>query len=153
MSKITQRPYLFALLVSAVGDRPLGLQASQVAAAARWAKRRHPADPLTLVALGPRASLFSLVAGALETRAVDLPSFALGKGLSQKSEVGERSHRGHALLGQLPAGRIEIELAFQMMHSSLQKRLAVQAAPEADGAKFIAGRESFVGKVSGDFLG
>ena len=31
-SKIAERDYLFALLVAAVGDRPLGLQASQVAA-------------------------------------------------------------------------------------------------------------------------
>ncbi len=70
-SSISQRAYLFALLVSAVGDRPLGLQASQVAAAARWAKRRLPVAPLTVVALGPRASLIGLVAAGLETGAIE----------------------------------------------------------------------------------
>jgi hypothetical protein len=35
-AKIAEKDYLFALLVSATGDRPLGIQASQVTAAARW---------------------------------------------------------------------------------------------------------------------
>ena len=39
-SKITQRDYLYALLVAATGDRPLGIQSSQLAALARWARAR-----------------------------------------------------------------------------------------------------------------
>ena len=35
-SKIAKRDWLFALLISSVGDRPLGIQASQIAAVARW---------------------------------------------------------------------------------------------------------------------
>jgi dienelactone hydrolase len=35
-SKIATRDYLFAMLLSSLGERPLGLQASQIAAAARW---------------------------------------------------------------------------------------------------------------------
>ena len=35
-SKITSRDFLFALLVASVGQRPLGLQAGQLSAAARW---------------------------------------------------------------------------------------------------------------------
>jgi len=69
-SKISQRDFLYALLVAAVGSRPLGLQASQVAAIARWSVARHKTGPLTLVALGPRSSTFSLVAAALETKAI-----------------------------------------------------------------------------------
>jgi len=69
-SKIAQRDWLFAVLVAGVGDRPLGLQASQVAAVARWAASQHPGDPVTLVATGPRSSLFTLVAAALEPKAV-----------------------------------------------------------------------------------
>jgi dienelactone hydrolase len=69
-SAITQRGPLFALLVAGVGDRPLGLQASQVAAAARWASAQDEHRPVTLVALGPRSSLFALVAAALEEKAI-----------------------------------------------------------------------------------
>jgi hypothetical protein len=69
-SRIESRDFLFALLVAAVGDRPLGLQASQVAAAARWSAAEHKTGPVHLVALGPRSSTFALVAAALEERAI-----------------------------------------------------------------------------------
>jgi hypothetical protein len=72
-SKIAQRDFLFALLVSAVGDRPLGIQARQTAAAARWLKS-GPAKangPITVAAHGPRSSLFALAAAALEPDAID----------------------------------------------------------------------------------
>jgi hypothetical protein len=69
-SRIPERDYLFALLVAAVGQRPLGIQASQVAAVARWAAARHPDNPVTVVASGPRSSVFALVAAALEPQAV-----------------------------------------------------------------------------------
>ncbi len=69
-SKIAQRAHLFALLVAGVGDRPLGLQASQVAAVARWAAAGDGNRPVTLVALGPRSSAFALVAAGLEEKAV-----------------------------------------------------------------------------------
>ncbi len=68
-TKVGQRDYLWALLVSAVGERPLGVQASQVAAIARWAREQHKA-PVTLVAHGPRTSLVALVAAALEKDAI-----------------------------------------------------------------------------------
>ena len=53
-----------------MGDRPLGLQASQVAAIARWSLATHKTGPVTLVALGPRSSTFSLVAAGLEEKAI-----------------------------------------------------------------------------------
>jgi dienelactone hydrolase len=69
-SKIAEKDYLFALLVAGVGDRPLGLQASQVAAVARWSLAQHKTGPVTLVALGPRSGTFALVAAALEPSAI-----------------------------------------------------------------------------------
>jgi len=69
-SKIAERDFLFALLVAAVGDRPLGLQASQVAAIARWAAGERNVGPVTVVAVGPRSSTFALVAAALEEKAI-----------------------------------------------------------------------------------
>jgi hypothetical protein len=72
-SKIAQKDHLFALLVAAVGQRPLGIQASQVASTARWIKSRESSkqQPVRVVAMGPRSSLFVLVAAALEPEAID----------------------------------------------------------------------------------
>jgi dienelactone hydrolase len=64
-SKIAVRDYLFAMLIAALGERPLGLQASQVIAAARWTKR-----PVKLIAFGPRTSLIAAVAHALDPAAI-----------------------------------------------------------------------------------
>jgi len=70
-SKITSRDFLFALLVAAVGDRPLGLQASQLAAVARWLQNNRKLGPVTLVAIGEQLSLSALVAAALEQHAIE----------------------------------------------------------------------------------
>jgi hypothetical protein len=69
-SKVESRAYLFALLVSTVGDRPLGVQASQVIAAAKWIKSQGQFDSLTLVTVGPRTSVIGLTAAALDERAI-----------------------------------------------------------------------------------
>jgi hypothetical protein len=64
-SKISKRDFLFALLVSSVGDRPLGIQASQIAAIAKWAN-----TPVSIQAFGPRSSLIAITAAALEKRSI-----------------------------------------------------------------------------------
>ncbi|MGH9631241.1 MAG: alpha/beta hydrolase family protein, partial [Bryobacteraceae bacterium] len=64
-SKISKRDFLFALLVSSVGDRPLGIQASEIAAVARWLK-----TPVSIEAFGPRSSLIATVAAALDRHAI-----------------------------------------------------------------------------------
>lgn len=63
------RSYLWALLTGTVGERPLGLQASQIAAVARWAKETTGAG-MTLVASGPRSTTSALVAAAIERPAI-----------------------------------------------------------------------------------
>jgi len=87
-AKCRQSDWLFALLVAAVGDRALGVQASQVAAAARWASERHGAEPVTLVASGPRSSVLALVAAALESQAIT--AVRLRQPLGSLKEVLER---------------------------------------------------------------
>lgn len=62
---------LYALLVSAVGDRPLAIEAAQLAAAARWSRQARPSHPITLVARGPRSSGVVLVTAAIEPEAID----------------------------------------------------------------------------------
>jgi hypothetical protein len=62
--------YLWALTLATVGDRPLGLQASQVAAVARWLHAEHPGEPVTLCAIGPRSSTVALVSAGLEEQSI-----------------------------------------------------------------------------------
>ncbi len=69
-SKISQMDFLFAFMVATVGRRPLGIQANQIAAIARWS-RSMGADPsVRLIARGPRASTIALVAAAIEPKAI-----------------------------------------------------------------------------------
>jgi hypothetical protein len=69
-SKAPHHDYLFALLVATVGDRSLGIQASQLAAIARWAQSLDKSGPATILAIGPRSSTIALVAAGLEDRAI-----------------------------------------------------------------------------------
>lgn len=64
-SKIATRDFLFSMLIASLGERPLGLQASQVLAAARWAK-----SPVKVIAFGPRTSLIAAVAHGLDPAAI-----------------------------------------------------------------------------------
>lgn len=88
-SKIRQSDWLFALLVATVGDRSLGLQASQLAAVARWSAGRDSGAPVTLVAIGPRSSVFTLVAASLETQAV--AAVEVRQSLGSLKEIIERN--------------------------------------------------------------
>jgi hypothetical protein len=63
-SKIEQRGYLFALLVSSVGARPVGVQADQLQAVTRWANSEFGEPVKQFVAVGPRVGLASLLAAA-----------------------------------------------------------------------------------------
>ena len=70
-SKIAQKGWLWNLFASTVGERPLGLAASQVASVARWASAGSPElGPASIVAVGPNSSLIALVAAGLEPKAI-----------------------------------------------------------------------------------
>src|SRR5262245_27188651 len=69
-SKIKNKDFLFALLVSSVGERPLGIQASQIGAIARWLSTDRRLPEAKLIALGPRTGLIALTAAAIESRAI-----------------------------------------------------------------------------------
>lgn len=64
-----ERPSLYALLISCVGERPVGIQASQLAAIARWAKETH-GESVAVHAVGRQTSLAALIAGALEPSSI-----------------------------------------------------------------------------------
>ncbi|MEQ8790413.1 MAG: hypothetical protein RIC55_29225 [Pirellulaceae bacterium] len=69
-SHIADKDFLFAMLAAAFGERPLGIQASQTAAVARWAKKAFE-QPVTVLAEGPRTGVVALVAGAVEDKAIE----------------------------------------------------------------------------------
>jgi 3-keto-disaccharide hydrolase len=69
-SKIKNKDFLFALFVSSAGERPLGIQASQIGAIARWLSTDRRLPEAKLIAVGPRTSLIALAAAAIETKAI-----------------------------------------------------------------------------------
>jgi dienelactone hydrolase len=70
-SKIAEKGWLWNLFASSVGERPLGLASSQVAAVARWTSASSPEiGPASIVAIGPNSSLIALVAASLEPKAI-----------------------------------------------------------------------------------
>jgi hypothetical protein len=68
-SRVQQKDWLFALMVATVGERPLGVQAGQLAAVAGWAGRKY-GSPVHVAAVGPRLSTVALVAAALEEKSI-----------------------------------------------------------------------------------
>jgi len=60
-----EKDFLWALMLATIGDRPLGLQAGQVLALARWWESEHPGEAVRICGVGPRASTVALVAAAL----------------------------------------------------------------------------------------
>lgn len=67
-AKVAERDYLYALLLSSGGRRPLGIQASEVIAAARWWGAGKGA--VDVEAVGPRSSTIALVAAGLDRGAI-----------------------------------------------------------------------------------
>ncbi len=84
-----ERQYLFALFINCVGERLLGVQASQLAAIARWLKTGRESGSVSICAIGPRSCLIALVAAALEPRAID--KLELHGCLDSLKEVIERN--------------------------------------------------------------
>lgn len=63
--------YLWSLMLATVGDRPLGIQAGQLAAVAQWAAEKFGGkDGVKVVAVGPRTSTIALVAAALNPKLI-----------------------------------------------------------------------------------
>jgi len=74
-------------MLGTVGERPLGIQAGQLAAVARWARAEYKDDAVSLHATGPRSSLATLVAAALEPSIADAD---LGGSFASLKEVLEQ---------------------------------------------------------------
>ena len=97
--------YLQHFLLAAVGKRPIGLQAAQVAAVARWSRQAHPDELVTVVATGPRSSASALTAAALEPLAV--AGTELHGALGSFKELIEQSRSGDEMPGMFCFGLLE----------------------------------------------
>jgi hypothetical protein len=116
-ARLEKRDYLFALLLASVGRRPLGLEASQLAAVARWSQAEHKA-PVTVVAVGPRLSVVALAAAALEEKAIG--ALELHGAWGSLKEVIEQN-RG---VEQMPE-----QFCFGLLEAFDVKQLVALAAP------------------------
>ena len=116
-SKFDSHGYLYALLLATVGERPLGIQAAQLAAAARWFEPAH-SQAATVVAIGPRASLYTLVAAALEPEAI--AGVELHGSLGSLKEIIERN----ATVDQSPEA-----FCFGLLEQFDVRQLAALVAP------------------------
>jgi hypothetical protein len=117
-AKIEQKDYLFALLLATIGERLLGLQASQLAGVARWLEAERHTGPVTVVAVGPRLSIVAMVAAALEEKAI--ASLELQGSLSSLKELLEQNRS----VEQMPE-----MFCFGLLEEFDVKQLAALAAP------------------------
>jgi hypothetical protein len=53
-------------MLSAIGDRPLGIQAAQLAGIARWLRAQAGSQKVRVESTGPRSQVTTLIAVALE---------------------------------------------------------------------------------------
>jgi len=63
-----QPAHLFAEMLAAVGERPLGMEAAQLAGLARWAQEKFTPPQMRLEGSGIRSQVVSLVTSALEPK-------------------------------------------------------------------------------------
>jgi len=121
---IPKRNWLFAILIATVGERPLGVQASQLAAVARWAADRSGGLP-AVTAKGPRSSLIALVSAAIEPEA--FKSLQLHNSFASLKEVIERD---------IDAVRMPEVFCFGLLEKFDIKQLVALVAPRP--VKFVS---------------
>ncbi|MCS7237660.1 MAG: acetylxylan esterase [Thermoguttaceae bacterium] len=81
--------YLWHLLLASVGERTVGLQASEIAAAARWWRSQVGNKPIELIAWGQRSCLAALLAALMDQEAID--ALVLVRPLGSLQEVIENN--------------------------------------------------------------
>ncbi len=105
-SGLGKRAYLFGLLISAVGERPLGIQSGQVSAICRWWIEQNKFRQASLVAIGPRSSLFALVTAALDEVAIS--GVELNGSLGSLKEIIEQNRDVQSAPDQFTFGLLEL---------------------------------------------
>jgi hypothetical protein len=59
------------MMISAAGQRTLGIQVSQLEAVVKWLREKYPAEPIEIAALGRMAGLAALTTAALHPGCCD----------------------------------------------------------------------------------
>jgi hypothetical protein len=119
-SSIDQKAFLFALMVATVGDRPLGLQATQLVAVNIWITSRIKDVPVELVAVGPRSSVTALATAGLSQH--NFSTVTVHDPMGSLKEIVERN----VSFEQMP------ELfCFGLLEQFDVKHLAVLSAPRS----------------------
>ena len=127
--KPAERDYLWALMLATIGDRALGLQAGEVGALARWLNAEPSGEPVTVCAVGPRASIVALVAAGLEEQAIGCV------------ELHESFHSLKEVLTQNRKFEQMPELfCFGLLKAFDIEQLRALAAPRLDAARCRPGR-------------
>lgn len=147
-ASISQKPFLFAFMVATVGHRPLGVQAGQVAAVARWSRRQRPDHPVILDAYGPRTSLIAMVAAAIGNQHVD--SIRLHQSMGSLKECIE----GNQLANQTPElfcfGLLK-EFDVLQLAALVAPREVTIADPSDRARQELASLKQFYGLLGSDF--
>ena len=139
-SSLGPRAYLFGLLVAAVGERPLGIQSSQLSAICRWWIEQHKLRQASIVAVGPRSSLFALVTAALDEVAIS--GVELHGSLGSLKEIIEQNRSVETAPEQFTFGLLEL-VDIRQLVALVAPRPAVFAAAservkqELDGLKAV----------------
>jgi dienelactone hydrolase len=147
-STAAERPHLFALLVAAVGERPLGVRVGQIEAVAGWAAERFGTGPVRIDAHGPRASLSALVAAALGDDAIG--RLHLHGALFSLKQVIERNWTARSAPDLFCFGLLAEFDVLQLVALSAPRRVTFEeAGPWA--ARELAPLQGFYGMLGVEF--
>jgi hypothetical protein len=135
------RPFLFVILMQCLGDRALGLQASQVSAVARWAET-FSHGPVTIRANGPRVGLIALVAAALEEKAIG--GLEVAHSLGSLKEVIEQNHGMDQMPEVFCFGLLEAVDVPQLVALVAPRRVTLRE-PTERARKELAGLKAWYG--------
>ena len=146
-SKIEKRDFLFALLLSSLGDRPLGIQASQVGAVGSWLRQRH-GDPVRVVAVGPRTSLIALIAAALHPESI--AGLELHESFGSLREILESDLTARQVPELFCFGLLEA-FDIKQLTALVAPRPVTFAAPTQRAKKEFAALRAYYGVLGSDF--
>lgn len=120
--------WLYALLMGTVGERPLGIQASQVLAAANWLKSERGGQPVTLASVGPRTGLIGLVSAGVAPDA--FAALDLTKPLGSLKQPIEENRPYAQTPEVFGFGLLEVADIPQMLALFSGKRVTVRSASD-----------------------